>query len=41
VETFASTRRTVELHMLEDDHQLLSSLPYIWEHSARFLGLES
>jgi fermentation-respiration switch protein FrsA (DUF1100 family) len=41
VEAFASTRRTVELHMLDDDHQLLSSLPYIWEHSARFLGLES
>jgi pimeloyl-ACP methyl ester carboxylesterase len=40
VERFAATRRNVELHMLEDDHQLISSLPYIWEHGARFLGLE-
>jgi len=39
VEQFASTRPNVELHMLDDDHQLIASLPYIWEHSARFLGL--
>jgi hypothetical protein len=39
VERFAATRPNVELHMLDDDHQLISSLPYIWEHSARFLGL--
>jgi pimeloyl-ACP methyl ester carboxylesterase len=39
VERFAAPRRNVELHMLDDDHQLVSSLPYIGEHSARFLGL--
>lgn len=39
VEQFASTRPNVELHMLDDDHQLISSLPYIWEQTARFLGL--
>jgi pimeloyl-ACP methyl ester carboxylesterase len=41
VERFASTRPNVELHLLDDDHQLIASLPYIWEHSARFLGLRS
>jgi hypothetical protein len=41
VERFAATRPNVELHMLDDDHQLISSLPYIWEHSARFLGLSA
>ena len=40
VEQFAASRPNVELHVLEDDHQLISSLPYIWERSARFLGLE-
>ncbi len=39
VERFAAARPNVELHMLDDDHQLIASLPYIWEHSARFLGL--
>jgi pimeloyl-ACP methyl ester carboxylesterase len=41
VERFAATRANVELHLLDDDHQLISSLPYIWEKSARFLGLNS
>lgn len=27
----------VELHILEDDHQLISSLPEIWEKSEKFL----
>jgi surfactin synthase thioesterase subunit len=40
VQRFAGSRPNVELHMLDDDHQLIASLPYIWEHSARFLGLE-
>ena len=40
VEGFASTRPNVELHLVDDDHQLIASLPYIWEHSARFLGLK-
>jgi pimeloyl-ACP methyl ester carboxylesterase len=29
----------VELHMLDDDHQLLGSLDYIWTEAARFLGV--
>jgi pimeloyl-ACP methyl ester carboxylesterase len=41
VERFAAERPNVELHMLDDDHQLISSLTYIWEHTARFLGLTS
>ena len=40
VRRFAASRPNVELHVLDDDHQLIASLPYIWEHSARFLGLE-
>jgi len=40
VERFASTRPNVELHMLDDDHQLIASLPYIWEQIRRFLALE-
>lgn len=39
VERFASTRPNVELHLLDDDHQLISSLPYIWGRSAAFLGV--
>jgi pimeloyl-ACP methyl ester carboxylesterase len=39
VERFAAGRPNVELHMLDDDHQLISSLPYVWEHSRRFLRL--
>jgi hypothetical protein len=39
VERFASTRPNVTLHMLDDDHQLKSSLDHIWLESARFLGL--
>ena len=29
----------VELHLLDDDHQLGGSLEYIWRESSRFLGL--
>jgi pimeloyl-ACP methyl ester carboxylesterase len=39
VERWASHRPNVELHMLDDDHQLLSSLDYIWGEVARFLEL--
>jgi uncharacterized protein len=39
VERWASQRPNVELHMLDDDHQLLSSLEYIWGQVARFLEL--
>lgn len=31
VQRWASTRPNVDLHMLDDDHQLASSLDYIWE----------
>ena len=34
-------RPNVELHLLDDDHQLLSSLDVIWTESARFLGIAS
>jgi pimeloyl-ACP methyl ester carboxylesterase len=40
VERWALARPgTVELHMLDDDHQLLGSLEYIWREMRRFLGL--
>jgi pimeloyl-ACP methyl ester carboxylesterase len=39
VQRWASSRPSVELHMLEDDHQLLKSLDYIWREAERFLGL--
>jgi uncharacterized protein len=31
--------RNVELHLLDDDHQLLKSLDFIWAEAERFLGL--
>ncbi len=40
VETWAAARPNVELHMLDDDHQLKSSLDYIWPRAAGFLGLQ-
>ena len=39
VERWAAARSNVELHLLDDDHQLLSSLEVIWAGSARFLGV--
>jgi len=39
VERWATARSNVELHFLDDDHQLLSSLDVIWAGSARFLGV--
>ncbi len=39
VEAWASRRPNVELHMLDDDHQLTHNLPYIWETLVAFLGL--
>jgi pimeloyl-ACP methyl ester carboxylesterase len=39
VERWCRPRPNVELHLLDDDHQLLSSLDVIWTHMARFLGL--
>ena len=37
VERWAASRPNVELHMLDDDHQLLKSLDRIWMEVERFL----
>jgi pimeloyl-ACP methyl ester carboxylesterase len=37
VEHWAASRPNVELHMLDDDHQLLKSLETIWVEMERFL----
>ena len=39
VEAFAKTRTNVMLALLEDDHQLIASLPRIWNDVQPFLGL--
>jgi pimeloyl-ACP methyl ester carboxylesterase len=39
VEHWASTRPNVTLHMLDDDHQLTSSIDTIWNTARDFLGL--
>jgi pimeloyl-ACP methyl ester carboxylesterase len=39
VEQWAKARPNVELHMLDDDHQLGASLDYIWTNTRRFLRL--
>jgi pimeloyl-ACP methyl ester carboxylesterase len=39
VERWAEARPNVELHLLDDDHQLLGSLEIIWAEMARFLGV--
>lgn len=39
VEAFARTRPNVTLSLLDDDHQLIRSLPRIWDSVAPFLGL--
>lgn len=41
VRRWSSTRPNVELYLLDDDHQLHTSLPTIWTESARFLGVRS
>jgi pimeloyl-ACP methyl ester carboxylesterase len=41
VEEWARSRPNVELHMLDDDHQLTASLDYIWSETERFLGLRA
>lgn len=38
VEAWARRRPNAELHLLDDDHQLAASLPYIWDVTSRFLG---
>ena len=39
VETWARRRPNVELHMLDDDHQLADSLGYIWTTVEKFLKI--
>jgi len=39
VEAFAKTRPNATLSLVEDDHQLLASLPRIWNDVQPFLGL--
>jgi hypothetical protein len=39
VEAWSAARPNVELHMLDDDHQLIGSLDYIWEKMSGFLNL--
>jgi uncharacterized protein len=39
VERWARARPAVDLRLLDDDHQLLASLEYMWRETARFLGL--
>ena len=39
VERWSLARPNVELHMLDDDHQLTASVGYVWEEMKRFLEL--
>ena len=39
VESWANPRPNVELHLLDDDHQLGASLDDMWQEMRRFLGL--
>lgn len=41
VEAFARTRPNVTLSLLDDDHQLIASLPRIWDGVSEFLGLNA
>jgi pimeloyl-ACP methyl ester carboxylesterase len=40
VEEFARRRDNVTLSLLEDDHQLIASLPRMWDAIADFLGVQ-
>ena len=40
VQRFAATRPNMRLSLLDDDHQLVASLPRIWSDVEPFLGLE-
>jgi pimeloyl-ACP methyl ester carboxylesterase len=39
VEAFAKSRPNVTLSLVDDDHQLIASLPRIWNDVQPFLGL--
>jgi len=40
VQQFAATRPNVNLTLLDDDHQLIASLPRVWSEVQPFLGLK-
>jgi pimeloyl-ACP methyl ester carboxylesterase len=40
VEAFAKTRPNVTLSLLDDDHQLIASLPRMWNDVRAFLGID-
>jgi len=40
VEAFAKTRPNATLSLLDDDHQLIASLPRMWDDIRAFLGLD-
>jgi pimeloyl-ACP methyl ester carboxylesterase len=40
VERWCSARPNAELHMIDDGHQLLGSLDFIWGEMKRFIGLQ-
>jgi pimeloyl-ACP methyl ester carboxylesterase len=40
VEQFARPRPNVTLSLVEDDHQLIASLPFMWDAMRDFLGLD-
>jgi pimeloyl-ACP methyl ester carboxylesterase len=40
VDRFAQAQPDATLHLVDDEHQLSSSLEFIWHESAPFLGLE-
>ncbi|HJR58584.1 MAG TPA: YqiA/YcfP family alpha/beta fold hydrolase [Vicinamibacterales bacterium] len=40
VERWARARANVELHLLDDDHQLARSLDHIWREVSRFLAID-
>jgi pimeloyl-ACP methyl ester carboxylesterase len=41
VEAFAKTRPNVTLSLLDDDHQLIASLPRMWSDIRGFLGIDT
>ncbi len=41
VEQWASTRPYVDLRLVDDDHQLKAVMPYIWDESVKFFGLQA
>ena len=40
VEAFARSRSNTRLVLLDDDHQLITSLPIVWQETSTFLGLD-